>query len=69
MPEKPHSPGSSKDDAVLTLFGQAIDPASPVPWLIFGAIAVGGIFAVRKTFPQASGAWNDAINKMRARVG
>ena len=56
-------------DAVLTLFGQPIDPTSPVPWSIFGAIAIVGIFAVRKTFPQASGAWNDAINRMRTRVG
>jgi branched-chain amino acid transport system permease protein len=52
-----------------SVFGIPVDPSGFLPWLVFGAIAVAGVFAVRATYPRASGAWNEAINKMRARIG
>lgn len=53
----------------LTLYGFDIDPSNATPWLVFGVIAAAGIYGVRKFFPHASSAWNEAIDKMRARIG
>lgn len=52
----------------LVIFGVAVDPSSFVPWLVYAAIMALGIFAIRKTFPIASGAWNTAIDAARARA-
>jgi len=53
----------------LTIYGIPIEPDSMVPWLGFVVVAAVGIAAIRKTYPMASGAWNSAVDEMRARTG
>lgn len=53
----------------LALFGIAVDPGGVVSWACFVALAAAGAFAVKRSFPQAAAAWNDAIAAARARPG
>ena len=53
----------------LVIYGIAMDPGSVVPWLVFAAVGAAGFVAIRKTYPLAAGAWNTAIDEMRARIG
>lgn len=53
----------------LVVYGISMNPDSVVPWLAFAAVGVAGVIAIRKTYPMASGAWNSAVDQMRARAG
>jgi len=52
----------------LTVYGIPMDPSNVVPWLSFAVVAAVGIVAIRKTYPMAAGAWNSAIDEIRARA-
>ena len=53
----------------LALFGVAVDPGGVASWAFFVALAAAGAFAVKRSFPPAAAAWNDAIAAARARPG
>ncbi len=52
----------------LTIFGITMDPSGVVPWISFAIVMAVGVYAIRKAFPVAAGAWNTAIDQARARA-
>jgi len=44
----------------MRLFWTVLDIKGVVPWVVFGALAVGGALALRRVAPRAAAAWNEA---------
>ncbi|GJD52362.1 hypothetical protein OPKNFCMD_5127 [Methylobacterium crusticola] len=48
------------EGSAMTLAGLPVDAATPLPWLVTGAMALGGGLALRAVRPRVAAAWDEA---------
>jgi len=47
----------------LRIFWTSVDVARAAPWLVFAALAVGGVLALRRVAPRAAAAFGEATDR------
>ena len=55
------------DGPDMIFFRIPLDVTRPLPWLVAGAMTVGGFLLFRATWPRVANAWNDATLAARGR--
>ncbi|MBB97139.1 MAG: branched-chain amino acid ABC transporter permease [Rhodobacteraceae bacterium] len=62
-----HARHAAIGDDQMTLFWMTFSHANPVPWIAFGAVALGGFWLARRNAPELVETWHEANTDTGAR--